>query len=215
MAKELTDEQLREQDIQRKKDQLALQARRAKVCWYVLYCKPNHERKLAEIYNNMEHEERAKGEEDFHIEAYVPCRKVKRKWSDRVKVVEQVLTPGIVFVRLALTYQPKLYVNSSAIRGLMYDKVKREPVPIPLAEMNNFRIMVDGEVHISMHDPQPGMKVRIEQGQFRGFVGTLIRYENDDCFQIRLNEQMAFSFKIKRTDVVAADDTAERIIIDE
>lgn len=212
MPKNLTEEDLFQQKLREKREKQALTKRRETATWYVLYVKHNHERRLVERFNQMELAERTDEEKDFHIEAYVPVRQVKRKWSDRIKVIDEVLTPGIIFVRLALKYQRKIYINSVAIRGLMYDKRKHEPVPIPDSQMSCFRKVVDGEEHVSMHEPQIGMKVRIEFGKFRGFVGKLIRVDESHKFQVQLNEQLAFSFQVKRENVVLVEQDAKRVI---
>jgi transcription antitermination factor NusG len=57
--------------------------------WYVVYTKPRWEKK---VYTLLA---------DKNIEAYCPLNKVRRKWSDRVKWVEEPLFKSYVFVKVS------------------------------------------------------------------------------------------------------------------
>jgi transcription antitermination factor NusG len=56
--------------------------------WYVLYTKPRWEKKVYELFLN-------KG-----MEAYCPLSKVRKRWSDRIKWVEEPLFKSYVFVKV-------------------------------------------------------------------------------------------------------------------
>jgi transcription antitermination factor NusG len=56
--------------------------------WYALYTKPRWEKKIHKLLQQ-------KG-----IESYCPLNKVRRKWSDRIKVVEEPLFKSYIFVRV-------------------------------------------------------------------------------------------------------------------
>jgi transcription antitermination factor NusG len=56
--------------------------------WYVLYTKPRWEKKVDKALLQ-------KG-----IESYCPLNRVKRKWSDRIKTIEEPLFKSYVFVRV-------------------------------------------------------------------------------------------------------------------
>jgi transcription antitermination factor NusG len=57
--------------------------------WYVVYTKPRWEKKVYTLLT------------DKNIEAYCPLNKVRRKWSDRIKWVEEPLFKSYVFVKVA------------------------------------------------------------------------------------------------------------------
>jgi transcription antitermination factor NusG len=59
-----------------------------KTNWYVVYTKPRWEKKVDALLREQ------------NIIAYCPLNKVRRKWSDRYKVVEEPLFKGYVFVRV-------------------------------------------------------------------------------------------------------------------
>jgi transcription antitermination factor NusG len=56
--------------------------------WYALYTKPRWEKKVDKALQQ-------KG-----IEAYCPLNRVKRKWSDRIKTIEEPLFKSYVFVKV-------------------------------------------------------------------------------------------------------------------
>jgi transcription antitermination factor NusG len=56
--------------------------------WYAVYTRPRWEKKVNTLLLQ-------KG-----IEAYCPLNKVRRKWSDRIKTVEEPLFKSYVFVKI-------------------------------------------------------------------------------------------------------------------
>ena len=59
-----------------------------KPCWYALYTRPRHEKQLFEELTNR------------GIEAFLPTYKIRRRWSDRYKIVEEPLFKNYLFVRI-------------------------------------------------------------------------------------------------------------------
>lgn len=177
--------------------EIARLKRRAAIRWYVLYVRSNHERKVMELLHKK------------NIEAYVPQRMEKRKYSDRVVLRPALIVPGIVFVRISLNDKDNVYIDP-AILGFMFDRTLREPEHIPDREMNQFMSIVDSDVHISMVKPMQGDMVRIIRGRFEGFVGQMVFDGNGHKFQIRLGEQ-AFIISVDANDVikVSADSYSE------
>ena len=56
--------------------------------WYAVYTKPRWEKKVNSLLLQ-------KG-----IEVYCPLNKVRRKWSDRIKTIEEPLFKSYVFVKI-------------------------------------------------------------------------------------------------------------------
>jgi transcription antitermination factor NusG len=59
------------------------------VKWYAIYTRPRWEKKVNGLLE-------AKG-----IESYCPLNRVRRKWSDRIKTIEEPLFKSYVFVKIA------------------------------------------------------------------------------------------------------------------
>ena len=56
--------------------------------WYAIYTRPRWEKKVNHLLQG-------KG-----IESYCPLNKVRRKWSDRIKTIEEPLFKSYVFVKI-------------------------------------------------------------------------------------------------------------------
>ena len=67
--------------------------------WYAVAVASQHERKIVETL-------KSKGKD-----AYVPVRQEKHRWSDRMKIVDVVLTPQIIFVRNSMDKKNEVFVN--------------------------------------------------------------------------------------------------------
>ena len=71
-------------EVAKLSDQLSLMSRK----WLAIYSRPRWEKKVTQLLTE-------KG-----LESYCPVNKVRRKWSDRVKIVEEPLFKSYVFVRV-------------------------------------------------------------------------------------------------------------------
>jgi len=71
--------------------------------WHVIYTKPRWEKKVYNllIINNLE--------------AYCPLNRVRKKWSDRIKWVEEPLFKSYVFVRVAENELPSVRMVSGVV----------------------------------------------------------------------------------------------------
>lgn len=127
--------------------------------WFALSVVPRKEKATA-------HTLRAKGYVDF-----LPMYAVKRKWSDRMKVVEMPLFPGYVFCRFdAKVRLPILKIPTvMAVAGL-----GKTPQPIPDDEIAALQVVCKSGV-----EPMPcpyittGAKVQILEGPLTGLEGIL------------------------------------------
>lgn len=127
--------------------------------WFALSVVPRKEKVTASTL-------RAKGYEDF-----LPMYSTKRRWSDRVKVVEMPLFPGYVFCRFdAKVRLPILKVPTvMSVAGL-----GKTPEPIPDAEIEALqRVCKSGMEAIPCPYLTVGAKVRLTQGPLNGVEGIL------------------------------------------
>ena len=190
--------------------------------WYVLYVTAQHERQFLEAFTGKPDPYKRGGKAcrrsfpllDPPIEAYVPIREEKRKWSDRIKIVPVILTPGIVFVHIKLSERRRLYINDHVNRFL-YNKDKQEPARISDNQMEQFRSMVEEGEDVSMITPILGDTVQILTGKFQGYVGEIVRVDGKSKFQLRLNDYMAITISINADDVKYVPKGTKRIIPDE
>ena len=78
--------------------------------WLVVYTKPRQEKKLAERLATQGYE------------VYCPTRKVRRQWSDRVKVVEEALFTSHLFIRIAPNKREDIVYTPGFVRYLFWLK---------------------------------------------------------------------------------------------
>jgi transcription antitermination factor NusG len=79
--------------------------------WYALYTKPRWEKKVHRILSER------------GMESYCPLNKVKKKWSDRVKLVEEPLFKSYVFVHVSDEERPN--VRPAEVRDKEINDIKR------------------------------------------------------------------------------------------
>jgi transcription antitermination factor NusG len=109
-------------------------------------------------------------------EVFLPCLRERRRWSDRIKVVDRPLFAGYVFCRIDNNIGGKIVTAPGVIR-IVGDE--HGPSPIPAHEIDAIRRIV--EMRLSA-EPWPvslvGQKVRIELGPLRGITGTVLVVKN-------------------------------------
>jgi len=197
---------------------ILLDRKKKEVHWYALFVQGNHEKNIAEKLNEREKENMSRPEpfrKPAVIErAYVPTKQVKRKWSDRTKIIDQVITTGLVFIQMRLENQKDIYIDPY-IKHFLYDRDSRTPAIIPDEQMDSFIKLVGGVEDISVGNPELGDKVRILRGPYEGMTGLLIRKDKGCRFQLRLCHNLAFQFNINSEDVAKVVADAEDIVPDE
>jgi transcription antitermination factor NusG len=107
------------------------------------------------------------------IENYLPTRRVKRKWSDRVKIIDQPLFPGYLFGRFRLEDRIRI-LQAFGVKQIV--GVGNALAPISDSEIDNLRTLVDAK---TMLVPWPylyaGQRVRIDRGPLAGVEGYVVR----------------------------------------
>jgi transcription elongation factor/antiterminator RfaH len=130
--------------------------------WYALYTRPRHEKQVRDDLTNRK------------IEAFLPTYKVRRRWSDRYKVVEEPLFKNYLFVNMDWAHG---YNGTMQLYGAVsFVTFAGKPAEIPDAEIDSIRRLVSSELP---YDPHPylkiGRKVRVSSGPLQGCEGILTR----------------------------------------
>lgn len=130
--------------------------------WHLLYTRPRFEAKLKKEIT------------DLQYECYLPMRTVTRKWSDRIKKLNEPLFPGYVFVKIPKKDRYRILLLSGSVEFVSF-----EGEPAILQEK-----LIEDVRRLEMHDTESipyysaGEKVIITQGAFAGFEGELIRIQS-------------------------------------
>src|SRR5262249_46448821 len=80
------------------------------------------------------------------VETFVPWHGVRRRWSDRIKTVDQNLFPGYVFCRSRFS-ERFLVLNHPGVAGIVsFDRV---PAVIPDSEISTLRRLVSSDLPLA------------------------------------------------------------------
>jgi transcription antitermination factor NusG len=102
---------------------------------------------------------------------YCPMQKVRRHYSDRMKIVDAAAFPGYVFCQF--DSQKKLPIISCP--GVEYIVGFADgPTPIPEEELMNVRRMIDAGAS-AVRGMEQGQRVRVTHGPLEGVEGILVR----------------------------------------
>jgi transcription antitermination factor NusG len=129
--------------------------------WFAVRVKSNYEKPVSAIL-------RGKGFEEF-----VPTYRCRRRWSDRIKVIDVPLFPGYLFCRLDLNKRLALLTTP----GFLY-LVGKGKTPEPVDEREILAIqaaMRSGLPTLPWPSMMVGQKVRLERGPLRGVEGVVAK----------------------------------------
>lgn len=146
--------------------------------WLAAYTKTQHEKKAAQQL------------EKLGVEYFLPVQKVSHKWSDRIKVLDKVLIPSMIFIRTTINQRVKLLPYIPDVKGYITTSGPWTPLIIPDYQMDAFKAIVaqrNTEVQISQNKYSPGDKVKILDGPFKDKECEVISIDNKKHIIVRLN----------------------------
>src|SRR6188508_2089599 len=119
--------------------------------WLAVYTRPRWEKKVNQLLA------------DKGVERYCPLNKVRRKWSDRVKVVEEPLFKSYVFVKVNDEDRSKVRMTNGAINFVYWNG---KPAVIKEKEITAIRRFLDEYENVEAMpvDLQVNQRVRITSG---------------------------------------------------
>lgn len=176
--------------------------------WYAVAVASQHERKIVETL-------KSKGKE-----AYVPVRQEKHRWSDRMKIVDVVLTPQLIFVRNSMDKKNEVFVNHK-VKCYIYAPGENKPCPITDEKMRDFIRLIDKNYEFKLTAPMIGEDVMVLEGPLKGLVGELVRVEDETQLFLRMNDAFGALVKIdamkvqkvpKGTKSVASENTPKKVV---
>lgn len=134
--------------------------------WYVVYTKPRWEKK---VFNRFI---------ESGMEAYCPLNKVRKKWSDRVKWVEEPLFKSYVFVQVTEDEQIGVRMINGVVNFVYW---LGKPAIVKNKEIETIRKFLNdySEVEALPLDLHRDTKVTILQGAFMDKEATVIKLLNN------------------------------------
>jgi transcription antitermination factor NusG len=134
--------------------------------WYAVYTKPRWEKKV-----NLFLQEKG-------IESYCPLNKVRKKWSDRYKIVEEPLFKSYVFVRIGESEMTAVKQVNGVLNYIYWNG---KPARIKDQEINDIKSFLKDHPQVTVvpMEVKPFDKVKVVQGVFMGKDATVRKLQNN------------------------------------
>jgi transcriptional antiterminator NusG len=130
--------------------------------WFALHVRTRYEERVA---SSLE----GKG-----YELFLPRQVCRKRWSDRIKMVETALFPGYVFCKFDPQNRLPILTTPGVIQIAGYN---RAPAPVDESEIAAIQALVSSGLP---NQPWPflevGDRVHIEAGPLRGHQGILVEF---------------------------------------
>ena len=129
--------------------------------WLAIYTRPRWEKKVNQLLIE-------KG-----VESYCPLNKVRRKWSDRVKVVEEPLFKSYVFVKVNDEDRTAVRMTNGVINFVYWNS---KPALIKEKEINAIKRFLDEyeNVEVKPMDLKVNQRVKITTGPLMDQEGSVL-----------------------------------------
>jgi transcription antitermination factor NusG len=129
--------------------------------WLAVYSRPRWEKKVNQLLQE-------KG-----FESYCPLNKVRRKWSDRMKLVEEPLFKSYVFVKIRDEDRTAIRMTPGVVNFLYWDG---KPALIKEKEINAIKRFLNEyeNVEVKPLDLQVDQRVKITTGPLMDQEGQVI-----------------------------------------
>ncbi len=133
--------------------------------WLAVYTRPRWEKKVNQLL------------EEKGVERYCPLNKVRRKWSDRIKVVEEPLFKSYVFVKVNDDDRTEVRMTPGVINFVYW---LGKPAIIKEKEINAIRRFLDEyeNVEVRQMDIKINQRVKINAGPMMEQEGKVLNIKN-------------------------------------
>lgn len=157
--------------------------------WFVIYTKSRSEKLVADKLKE-------KG-----IEVFCPILKIKRKWSDRVKTVEEPLFRSYCFVRLEEQERSKVFDVHGVVRYLFWLK---KPAIVRDSEIETIERMLGTYDHqaIKAERYELNTPVTISSGAFANATGEVVGQQGNELRIMLDSLGMVLKIDLAKTQVV-------------
>ncbi len=174
------------------KKQIAGQASADGRAWLVIYTKPRWEKKLADQLT-------AKG-----FTVYCPTQRVKRRWSDRTKWIDQPLFSSHIFIHIEPERRDAVYFTPGFVRFLFWNK---RPAEVRETEIDTLKRWLNDFDHeaISIQPLAVGSQVSVKSGPLQGRDGIVLEQRGTKLELYLEDLQVKVSVDLSKTELVTGN----------
>jgi transcription antitermination factor NusG len=129
--------------------------------WYAVYTRHRWEKKADRLL------------EEKGVESYCPLNKVQRKWSDRMKIVEEPLLKSYVFVRVTEDEKTLVRMTNGVVNFVYW---LGKPAVVKDREIDTIKKFLNEHVDVTVEpiDLKVDGRVRITSGIFMDKEATIL-----------------------------------------
>ena len=133
--------------------------------WYAIYTRPRWEKKVNGLLLN-------KG-----VESYCPLNRVRRKWSDRIKTIEEPLFKSYVFVKISEESRSDVRMTDGVINFVYWNG---KPALIKEKEIQTIKRFLDehDNVELVKMEPRKDDRVRVLSGPLMDQEGKVLEVKH-------------------------------------
>ena len=133
--------------------------------WYAVYTKPRWEKKVNSLLLQKS------------IEVYCPLNKVRRKWSDRIKTIEEPLFKSYIFVRITDEERTNVRMTNGVVNFVYWDG---KPAIIKEKEIQTIKRFLDEyeNVEVVKMELTEGDRVQVTAGPMMDAEGKVLEVKN-------------------------------------
>lgn len=134
--------------------------------WYAVYTKPRWEKKVHCLFAE-------KG-----LVSYCPLNKVRKRWSDRIKLVEEPLFKSYVFVQVNEEDQQKVRMINGVLNFVYWNG---KPAIVKESEIDTIRKFLNeySDVEVKPMNLQANQAVMVKRGLLMNNTGRIRRLMNN------------------------------------
>ncbi len=150
--------------------------------WYVVYCKPNTEKKTAERISEL------------GIKVYCPLKTEVRQWSDRKKKVQVPVLPSMLLVKTKDQDRASVFQVPTVVRYLYWLK---NPAVVREEEVEELKKALSGEYsQVSIETMTKGDAIKLNGLGFDD-EKAVIKYVTKSHYCVYI-ERLGYLVKVKR-----------------
>jgi len=161
--------------------------------WFALYTKPRWEKKVNTLLN------------DKGVECYCPLNRVKRKWTDRIKTIEEPLFKSYVFVKVDDNERTKVRLTNGVINFVYWNG---KPAIVKEKEIQTIKRFLDEHdaVQVRPMELAPNQTVLITSGAFMDQQAIVLDANKKEVKVAILSLGQELIATIDKTKLVRIDD---------
>lgn len=159
--------------------------------WYALYTRPRWEKKVNDLLTR-------KG-----MEAYCPLNRVRRRWTDRTKIVQVPLFTSYVFVNITEEEKGEVRFTDGVVNFVYWERkpaiIRNEEIELIKKFLRDYE-----DVEVRPLSLTEGQRVRIRTGVMMNKEGVVVQIKNNRAVVVieSLGYELAAQFEKRNLEPV-------------